>query len=95
MFYLEYDEVLSILATMSGILGQIDTAIDNFSVATYAYNITMQDATATEATQIVHALRNEIIEMKELIEKGGKIAYEGACGLKGIEDHVSNGGLKV
>lgn len=95
MFYIEYDEVMSILSSMDRILTEIDESIDTFSDATRVYNATMQDATAKEATEIAQALRNEIILVRDLIEKGGKIAYQGASGLKGIEDHVSNGGLRV
>jgi len=40
-------------------------------------------------------LRDEIEHMKELIEKSNKLVYEGASGLKRIEDYVDDGGLKV
>lgn len=94
MFYLDYNEVLRILKTMDRTLNEMETSIETFAGATSVYNATMQDATAKEATAIVMELRAQIDMARELIAKSRKVAQEGATGLKDIEDHVRDGGLR-
>ncbi|MBE6690954.1 MAG: hypothetical protein E7590_06680 [Ruminococcaceae bacterium] len=95
MFHIEYNEVLAILGVMERTLDEMNDSLETFAVATATYNANMQDATATEATNIVLSLRSEIVSMKELIEQSNRKLREGTVGLKQIEDRVSDGGLQV
>ncbi len=95
MFHIDYNEVLAILASMERTLGEVDDCIDEFDNATRAYNATMQDDVAKEATNIVRTLREDIQRMRELIEDSNKKVEQGARGLKQIEENAKNGGLRV
>ncbi len=94
-FSFQYDEILSILSMMSRTLNEIDESVDELHTATAVFNATIQDGTATEATSMMNSLRDEIENMKEIIEDSRKKVEAGARGLKEIEERAKNGGLRV
>ena len=93
--FIYYDEVLSVLAAMQRTLNEITDSLETFGGAVTKYNLTIQDATATEATSIVNSLRDHILHMQELITVSASKVEEATRGLAKIENNSLNGGLSV
>ena len=91
MFGLGYNEALEIVPAVEKVLDEIDQLLAQFAQDTNAYNATMQDAVAVEATEIIVNLCGEVNDLREMIKEANQRAGVGIGGFKKIEDDAERG----